>query len=110
MELTGRIGSLKQELMDRISGLDRRIDRLEDRVTENHKEVTAAISTLTNAITALSTKLDERSFPRRLEGPVPPGARDAPVPLVGVREKPARYSTDEPKGEAEEPKGEASPD
>ena len=90
--------------------MDRRIDRLEDRVNENHKEVTAAISALRSAIAALSTKLDERSFPRRLDGPVPPGPRDAPAPLIGVREKPARYSTEEPKGEAEEPKREGSPD
>ena len=126
-DLTDQISGLKQELTDQKQelkeqkqDLDRRIDRLEDRVhenqkeaTENHKEATAAISALTSAITALSTKLDERSFPRRLEGPVPPGARDAPAPLIGVREKPARrYSTDEPKEKEEEaePKGEGSPD
>ena len=122
--LADQISGLKQDLTEQISSqkreLDRRIDRLEDRVhenqkeaTENHKEATAAISALTSAITALSTKLDERSFPRRLEGPVPPGARDAPAPLIGVREKPARrYSTDEPKEKEEEaePKGEGSPD
>lgn len=93
-EVTGALAVHRQEI-------GRRIDRLEDRFDENHREVTAALAELRAEVSALSTKVDERSFPRRFERGGLPGAEAAAAPGVGVRETPARYSADEPRGEAD---------
>ena len=113
-EVTGALAGHRQEMKEALAGhrqeIGRRIDRLEDRVDENHREVTAALAELRAEVSALSTKVDERSFPRRFEGGGLPGTEAAAAPGVGVREAPTRYSADEPKGEADGTPGQpASP-
>lgn len=87
--LAERISAQRRELAEAISAQSRRINRLEDRLLE----VAAALGELKAEVGALSTKVDERSFPRHFEGGGLPGAETT----VGVREAPARYSGDEPK-------------
>lgn len=95
--LAEQIGSMKQEI-------SRRIERLEDRVDENHREVTASLGDMKTVVGSLSTKVDERSYPRRLGGAGQPGTGADVVPGAAVREPRARYSAEDPNGEAEEPK------
>ena len=45
----------------------RRIDRIEDRAREDHKEVIGELAKMKAEVSALGAKLDERSYPRRLE-------------------------------------------
>ena len=118
-ELTEALSTQRQELMEAISAqkqetlaamtsqkqeIGRRIDRLEDRFDNNHREVTAGLAEVRAAVSALSAKLDERSHPRRLEGAGLSSA-GADVAASVVREAPAPYSADEPKGESEETPG-----
>lgn len=92
--LAEQIGAQKQEL-------GRRINRMEDRFDENHRVVTAGLAELKAEVGALSTKVDERSHPRRLDGAARSSA-GADVVAGAVRETPDRYSTEEPKGKAGE--------
>ena len=55
-ELTAAMATQKREI-------GHRIDRLEDRVDENHREVRAALAELKVLVSVLSVKLDERSRP-----------------------------------------------
>ena len=86
--LAEQIGSMKQEI-------SRRIERLEDRVDENHREVTASLGDMKAVVGSLS-KVDERSYPRRLGSAGQPGTGADVVPGAGVREPHARYSAEEP--------------
>ena len=96
--MSAAMASQKQEI-------GRRIDRLEDRFDENHREVTAGITELKASVSALSAKLDERSHPRGFEGAELSSA-GADMAASVVRETPAPYSADEPKGDVEEVPGE----
>lgn len=74
---------------------------MEDRFNENHRVVTAGPAELKAEVGALSTKVDERSHPRRLDGAARSNA-GADVVAGAVRETPDRYSTEDPTGKAEE--------
>ncbi len=63
--------------------------------------MTTALTGMTAVVSALSTKIDERSLPRRLEGANLPTAGAGVATAAGVREAPARYSGEEPKDGAE---------
>ncbi len=103
-EMMDAIGAPKQEpsaaMASQKQEIRCRIDRLEVRFDKNHREVTAALAELKASVSALSVKLDERSRSRGLEGAELPSA-GADVAAAVVRETPAPYSADEPKGEAE---------
>ena len=66
-ETSAALATQKQEtsaaLADQEQEIGHRIDRLEDRVDENHREVTAALAELKVLVSVLSVKLDERSRP-----------------------------------------------
>lgn len=85
-ELTAAIGTQKREI-------EHRIDRLEDQVYKNHREVTAALAELKVLVSVLSVKLDERSRPRRLESAELSSA-GADVAAAAVRETPDPYPTE----------------
>ncbi len=76
-----------------------RIDRLEDRVDHNHREVTAGLAELKAEVSALGARLDERSRPRRLVGAGLSG-RGADAASGIVRETPGLHSPDEAKSRA----------
>jgi len=103
-EFTEAISVQKQETLAAMTSqkqeIGRRIDRLEDRFDNNHREVTAGLAEVKAAVSALNAKLDERSHPRGLEGAGLSSA-GADVAASVVRETPAPYSADEPKGESE---------
>ena len=96
-ELTAAIGTQKQETSAAIGTqkreIEHRIDRLEDQVYKNHREVTAALAELKVLVSVLSVKLDERSRPRRLESAELSSA-GADVAAAAVRETPDPYPTE----------------
>ena len=104
-ELGHRIGGVKQEFGHRTSSikqeLGHRIDRMEDRMNENHRDVSTGLAETKAAVSALSAKLDERSSPRRLEGGGRPSATGSVASGVSVRKPSGSYSGDEPRGEGE---------
>ena len=95
----------EKRLAEQISGvkqeLGHRIDRMEDRMNENHREVSVGLAETNATVSALSAKLDERSSPRRLEGGGLASATGSVASGVSVREPSASYSGHEPKGEGE---------
>ena len=68
----------------------RRIDRIEDRAREDHKEVIGELAKMKAEVSALGAKLDERSYPRRLET---------------VRETREEYSDQKPEESCVDPDG-----
>ena len=54
--LAQQVSGVKQEL-------GHRIDRMEDRMNENHREVSVGLAETNATVSALSAKLDERSSP-----------------------------------------------
>ena len=113
-DLERQIDGVKQEVVGVKQELGHRIDRMEDRMVENHREVSDRVAKdqrevsdgfaeTKAAISALSAKLDERSSPRRLEGT---GLASAAGPVAAsgavVRETSGSYPEDGPTGEAEE--------
>ena len=96
---------VKQELVQRIDGVEQklghRIDRMEDRMNENHREVSAGLAETKAAVSDLSARLDERSSPRRLEGVGAPRSMESVGPGAVVREPSGDYSGGEPGDEAE---------
>ena len=95
------ISSVKQEISSVKQELGHRIDRMEDRMNENHRDVSIRLAETKAAVSALSAKLDERSSPRRLEGSGLPSATGSVASGVSVREPSESYSGDEPKVEGE---------
>ena len=67
-----------------------RIDRIEDRARENHKEVIGELAKMKAEVSAMGAKLDERSYPRRLET---------------VRETRGEYSDQKPEESGVDPDG-----
>ena len=100
-ELTAAMATQKQEI-------GHRIDRLEDRVDENHREVRAALAELKVLVSVLSVKLDERSHPRRLESAELSSA-GADVAAAAVRETPDPYPTERAADRSGEGAGEQPP-
>ena len=104
-EMGKRFEETEKRLGDRISGvkqeLGHRMDRMEDRMNENHRDVSIQLAETKAAVSALSAKLDERSSPRRLEGGGLPSATGSVASGVSVREPSASYSGHEPRGEGE---------
>ena len=77
------------------------MDRMEDRMNENHRDVSIQLAETKAAVSALSATLDERSSPRRLEGGGLPSATGSVASGVSVREPSGSYSGDEPRDEGE---------
>ena len=104
-EFGHRTSGTKQELGEQISSikqeLGHRMDRMEDRMNENHRDVSIQLAETKAAVSALSATLDERSSPRRLEGSGLPSATGSVASGVSVREPSESYSGDEPKVEGE---------
>ena len=102
-DLERQIDGVKQEVVGVKHELGHRIDRMEDRVAKDQREVSDGFAETKAAISALSAKLDERSSPHRLEGT---GLASAAGPVAAsgavVREPSGSYPEDGPKGEAEE--------
>lgn len=96
--LEGQITSLRQEIKGDFAAhkqeVGSRIDRLEDRVDHNHREVTAGLAELKAEVSALGARLDERSHPRRLVG-AGLSSRGADAASGIVRETPGLHSADE---------------
>ncbi len=95
------ISSVKQEISSVKQELGHRMDRMEDRMNENHRDVSIQLAETKAAVSALSATLDERSSPRRLEGSGLPSATGSVASGVSVREPSESYSGDEPKVEGE---------
>lgn len=102
-EMKGDFTAHKKEIADAFAAhkqeVGSRIDRLEDRIDENHREVTARLAELKAEVSALGARLDERSHPRRLVGAGLPG-RGADAASGIVRETPGLHSPDESKSGA----------
>ena len=96
-----KISSVKQEISSVKQELGHRMDRMEDRMNENHRDVSIQLAETKAAVSALSATLDERSSPRRLEGSGLPSATGSVASGVSVREPSESYSGDEPKVEGE---------
>ncbi len=110
-ELGQRIDRGKRELGGVEQKLGHRIDRMEDRMNENHREVSAGLAETKAAVSDLRARLDERSSPRRLTGADLPGSVESVRSGAVVREPSGDYSEDEPRDavEPEEaPKGRRS--
>lgn len=86
--------------------LGARIDSLERRVDENHRELSAALAETKAAVKVLSAKLDERSRPRGIEGGGLVGVVGSGVSGASVREESAEYAAPSPKGESDQEAGE----
>lgn len=54
-----------QTLREHVHRLERRIDRMEEHAREDRKELSAGLASLKAEVSALSARLDERSYPRR---------------------------------------------
>ena len=100
-ETSAALANQKQEI-------GHRIDRLEDRVDENHREVRAALAELKASVRALSVKLDQRSRSRGLEGAELSSA-GADVAAAAVRETPDPYPTERAADRSGEGAGEQPP-
>jgi len=91
--LMEQIGNVKYEI-------NRRFNRLEHRVAENHREVTASLGDMKGVVGSLRPKWTT-SLPSPSGGTGQPGTGADMVSGAGVREPGACYLMEEPNGEAE---------
>lgn len=108
-DVADALAAHKQDMADALAAhrqeVGARIDRLEDRVDQNHREVTAGLAELKAEVSALGARLDERSYPRQLAG-TGLSSTGADVASGAVREAADPYSADEPsRGAAGAPEG-----
>ena len=79
-----------EQVDKRFEQVEHRIERIEDQARENHKEVIGELAKMKAEVSALGAKLDERSYPRRLET---------------VRETRGEYSDQKPEESGVDPDG-----